>query len=149
MCSVKGERCIRSEEKPEYTDVLCKVNCPRDLSWKVGNFLDNCPLKKKIFYSFWGTGGNGISALAGATVLLTQNRNGKLNHFKSQPRGTWVAQSVERPTSAQVMISRSVSSSPAWGSVLTAQSLEPASDSVSPSLSAPPLFMLCLSLSQK
>ena len=30
-----------------------------------------------------------------------------------------------------------------------AQSLEPASDSVSPSLSAPPPFMLCLSLSQK
>ena len=56
-------------------------------------------------------------------------------------------QSVERLTSAQVVISQSVSSSPASGSVLTAQSLEPASDSVSPSLSAPPLLMLCLSLS--
>ena len=32
-------------------------------------------------------------------------------------------------------------------SVLTAQSLEPASDSVSPSLSAPPLLMLSLSFS--
>ena len=64
-------------------------------------------------------------------------------------RGAWVAQSVERPTSAQVMISQSVSSSPALGSVLMAQSLEPASHSVSPSLSAPPLLMLCLSLSQK
>ena len=53
-------------------------------------------------------------------------------------RGTWVAQSVKLPTLAQVVISRLVSSSPAWGSVLTAQSLEPASDSVSPSLSAPP-----------
>ena len=60
-----------------------------------------------------------------------------------------MAQSVERPTSAQVMISRSVSSSPASGSVLTAQRLEPASDSVSPSLSVPPLFMFCLSLSLK
>ena len=60
-----------------------------------------------------------------------------------------MAQSVKLPTSAQVMISRSVSSSPASGSVLTAQSLEPVSDSVSPSLSASPLFMLCLSLSQK
>ena len=30
-----------------------------------------------------------------------------------------------------------------------AQSLEPVCDSVSPSLSAPPPFMLCLSLSQK
>ena len=48
--------------------------------------------------------------------------------------GAWVAQSVKRLTSAQVMILRSVSSSPASGSVLTAQSLEPVSDSVSPSL---------------
>ena len=63
--------------------------------------------------------------------------------------GAWVAQSVGCPTLAQVMISQSVSSSPASGSVLTAQSLEPVSESVSPSLSAPPLFMLCLSLSQK
>uniref|UniRef100_A0A8C9M2M8 REST corepressor 1 n=1 Tax=Panthera tigris altaica TaxID=74533 RepID=A0A8C9M2M8_PANTA len=57
-------------------------------------------------------------------------------------RGAWVAQSVERPTSAQVTISRSVSSSPVSGSVLSAQSLEPVSDSVSPSLSDPPPFML-------
>ena len=35
---------------------------------------------------------------------------------------------------------------PSSGSVLTAQSLEPASDSVSCSLSASPLLMLCLSL---
>ena len=60
--------------------------------------------------------------------------------------GAWVAQSVKWPTSAQVMISRSVSSSPASGSGLMAQSPEPASDSVSPSLSAPPPFMLCLCL---
>ena len=52
-------------------------------------------------------------------------------------RGAWVAQSVGRPTTAQVMISRSVNSSPASGSVLAARSLEPASDSVSPSLSLP------------
>ena len=52
-------------------------------------------------------------------------------------RGAWVAQSVEHPTSAQVMISQLVSSSPASGSVMTAQSLEPASDSVSLSCSAP------------
>ena len=54
--------------------------------------------------------------------------------LKRSLRGAWVAQSVERLTSAQVMISRSVSSGPASGSVLTAQSLEPVSDSVSPSL---------------
>ena len=58
--------------------------------------------------------------------------------------GAWVAQSVERPTSAQVMISQSVSSSPASGSVLTAQSLEPALHSVSPSLSALPSHALSL-----
>ena len=62
-------------------------------------------------------------------------------------RGTGVAQLVKRLTSAQVMISQLVSSSLALGSVLTAQSLEPASDSVSPFLSVPPL--LTLSLSQK
>ena len=39
-----------------------------------------------------------------------------------------------------------VSSSPALASVLTSQTLEPASDSVSPS-SASPLLPLCLSLS--
>ena len=48
---------------------------------------------------------------------------------------TWVAQSVKHPTLAQVIILRSMNSSPASGSVLTAGSLEPASDSVSPSLS--------------
>ena len=60
-----------------------------------------------------------------------------------------MAQSVERLTSAQVMISWSLSLSPVSGSVLTAQSLEPVSDSALPSLSAPPLLMLCLSLSVK
>ena len=59
-------------------------------------------------------------------------------------RGTWVPQLVERLTSAQVMISQFVGLSPTSGSVLTAQNLQPASDSVSPSLSAPPLFTLSL-----
>ena len=59
--------------------------------------------------------------------------------------GAWMAQLVRRPTSAQVMISQFMSLSPALGSVLTAQSLEPASDSVSPSLCPSPLA-LCLSL---
>ena len=52
-----------------------------------------------------------------------------------EKRGTRVAQSVEGLTSAQVMSSWSVGSSPASGPVLTAQSPEPASDSVSPTLS--------------
>ena len=47
-------------------------------------------------------------------------------------QGRLGAQSVECPTSAQVMTSQFVGSSPASGSVLTARSLEPASDSVSP-----------------
>ena len=63
-------------------------------------------------------------------------------------RGAWVAQSVKRPTSAQIMISRFMSLSPTSGSVLTAQSLEPALDSVCPSLSAPPPLTLCLCLSK-
>ena len=61
--------------------------------------------------------------------------------------GAQVVQLVKCPTSAQVMISTLVGSSPAWGSVLTVQSWEPAWDSVSPSLSAPPPLPLCLSLS--
>ena len=57
-----------------------------------------------------------------------------------------MAQSVKRLASAQVMISGFVSLSPASGSVLTAQSLEPAWDSVPPSISALLLLMLSLSL---
>ena len=55
-----------------------------------------------------------------------------------------MAQSVERLTSAQVMISQFVGSSPVSGSELTAQSLVLASDSVSPSLSAPLPLVLSL-----
>ena len=56
-----------------------------------------------------------------------------------------MAQAVKHPTSAQVIISRFISSSPTSGSVLTAESLKPASDSVSPSLSAPTLLVLSVS----
>ena len=62
--------------------------------------------------------------------------------------GVWVAQSVERLTSAQVLISPFVSLSLASVSVLTAQSLEPASRSVSPFLSAPSPLTLSVSLSK-
>ena len=62
-------------------------------------------------------------------------------------RGAWVAQSVKHRTLAQVMILRSMSLSPASGSVLTAQGLEPASESVSPSLCPSPTHALSLSLS--
>ena len=62
-------------------------------------------------------------------------------------RSTWVAQSVKHPT--QVMISQFMGSSPMSGSVLTAQSLDPALNSMSPSLCTPPLLVLCLSRFQK
>ena len=68
--------------------------------------------------------------------------------LKRQNRGTQMAESVKFPTSAQGMILWSVSSSPESSSVPTAQSLEPAWDSVSPSISAPPLLTLCQSLSK-
>ena len=61
--------------------------------------------------------------------------------------GAWVAQSVARLALAQVMILQFVSSSPASDSVLTAQSLKAASDSVSPSLSLCPSPTHALSLS--
>ena len=58
-----------------------------------------------------------------------------------------MVQLVKHLTSAQVMISQLVGSSPTSGSVLAAPSLEPVSDSLSPSLSAPPLLVLSHSLS--
>ena len=51
--------------------------------------------------------------------------------------GAWVAQSVKRLTSAQVTISLFLSLSPESGSVLTARSLGPASDSASVFLPSP------------
>ena len=60
-----------------------------------------------------------------------------------------MAQQIKHPNSVQVMISGLLGSCPALGSVLTAQSLEPVSDSMSPSLSAHPPLVLCLPLSQK
>ena len=44
--------------------------------------------------------------------------------IKTQWRGAWVAQSVKRPSSAQVMILWFTNSSSGSGSILTAQSLE-------------------------
>ena len=67
-------------------------------------------------------------------------------------RGTCVAQSGKHLTLAQVMISQFMSSSPTLGCVPTAQSLELALDSMSPSLSLPlPCLCsvsLCLSKNQ-
>ena len=95
---------------------------------------------------------SGKTAASGASVCLSPQPCGHWVTLILEAEiegGAWVAQRVERPTSARVAISRFMSSSPASGSVLTARSLEPASDSVSPSLSAPPLLVLCLCLSFK
>ena len=51
--------------------------------------------------------------------------------------GAWMAQSGKHSTLAQVMILQLVSWSPTLGSELTAQGLDPASDSVSLSFFAP------------
>ena len=75
----------------------------------------------------------------GEATKLGQHWNYK--NFRNK-WGTWVAQLVKHPTSARVMISRFVSSSSASGSVLTARSLEPASDSVSLSLCPSPAHAL-------
>ena len=122
-----------------------------------------------LTFNLWGEVGKGMNVLNSSIdkVLVVGYSTSKTIQFLNQINckagegwekllikrgnhwGTWVAQSVECPTSAQVTILRSVSSSPASGSGLMARSLEPASNSVSPSLSAPPPFMLYLSLSQK
>ena len=56
-----------------------------------------------------------------------------------------MTQLAKHPTSAQLMISLFMGSSLTSGSEQTAQSLEPASDSLSPSLSTLPPIVLCLS----
>ena len=83
-------------------------------------------------------------------LCLLQREIEQLSHvfLNVSFRGAWVAQSVGRLTSAQVMISQLVSLSPTSGSMLTARSLELASDSVSPSLCPSPAHILCLSLSK-
>ena len=58
-----------------------------------------------------------------------------------------MARLIKHLTSAQIIVLQSMSSSHTSGSVLTAQSLEPASDSVSLSVSAPFTLELCLPLS--
>ena len=81
----------------------------------------------------------GISTLVVVTLVFKQH---------SFWGGAWVTQSVGHLTLAQVMISWFTSLSPASGSVLTPQSLEPASESVSLPLFLP-IPVRALSLSEK
>ena len=74
-----------------------------------------------------------------------KQKNWVITEFKQRKfRGCLGGSVGKRPTSAQVMISHSMSLSPTSGFVLTAQSLETALDSVFSSLSAslPPSFSL-------
>ena len=82
---------------------------------------------------FWGEPEPGCTAMGSALVAV---------YKPFYCWSAWVAQSVKHLTSAQVMISWSLSS----GSLQTAQTLEPALDPVSPSLSASSPLKLCLSL---
>ena len=94
--------------------------------------------------SFWGEK-TVLELGSGGCEFLKCHR---IVYFKIVKTGSaWVAQSVRHLTSAQVMISQFMGWRPVLGSVLTAQSLEPASDSVSPSFSAPPVLTLCVSFS--
>ena len=92
-----------------------------------------------------------LSLSAPPPLVISFSLTHKINQLRKNESksGTWVAQLVMCLTSAQVMISRFVGSSPASGSVLIAQSLEPASDSVSLSLCPSPAYVLSLSLSVK
>ena len=78
-----------------------------------------------------------------ATLCVSRAQNVCLE--RTDFRGAWVAQSVKRPTSAQAVILQFVSLSPVSSPVLTAQSLEAASDSVSVSLPHPSLLYVSLS----
>ena len=79
--------------------------------------------------------------------LLSLSLSLSLSLIKKK-RGGHLGGSVKHLPSAQVMILQFVSLGPASDSVLTAQNLEPALDSVSPSLSAPSPLVLSLSLFQ-
>ena len=57
-------------------------------------------------------------SLSASPLLVCTLSLSKINIKKIIIRGTWVAQSVKCPTSAQVMISHSVSSSPMSGSLI-------------------------------
>ena len=63
--------------------------------------------------------------------------------------GASVAQVVKCPTSAQITISWLVGSSPEFFIGLSAVSLELTPDTLSPSLSTPPLLAFSLSLSKE
>ena len=79
------------------------------------------PSGKILWVSCYITSSKPLVSRLGKTVRPISE--GCLEAEQDARGGTWGAQSVGRPTSAQVTISRFVGSSPASGSVLTAHSL--------------------------
>ena len=80
------------------------------------------------------------------TVTISVTLLGHFFYLKLTVRGAWVTQARKPLTSAQVMISGLVSSSPGLASVPTAQSLEPG---LPLSLTVPRLCARTLSLKYK
>ena len=90
------------------------------------------------------------SGLLKLTIRIWYSWNGKLDKSDRLLSGCLGGSVVKHQTLAQAITSQLVSSSPVSGSVLPAQSLEPAWDSVSPSLSLSlPHCALLLSLKNK
>ena len=120
-------------------------------TWRIIRYSIPCP-STFFFIYFWDRERQSMNGGGAEREGDTESETGSRLHFHTLKKtfgDTWVAQSVKRPTSAQVMISQFLSLSPTLGSVLPAQSPEPPSDSVSPSLSAPPPLVLCLCLKNK
>ena len=138
------ENSIKEEIMIENRNKIIKISFPPNWPIDLSNFPTSKKKKTKkttqlFFFSFFC--GSDSNILQGLTTTKTLP--------KKKNRGTWVDQSVKHLTSAQVMISRSMSLSPVLGSVLTAQSLEPASNFVSPSFSAPSPLTLSISKMNK
>ena len=116
------------------------------------NNLENLCCKETSIFFFLFVDGESFSKSVKQSRIIHQAFSSFLYNSGTQASecpysigGAWVAQSVEHPTMAQVMIS-ACGFQPVLGSVLTAQSLESALDSVFPSVR--PLLSLCLCLSK-
>ena len=101
----------------------------------------------KIRFCQWETLAGGLKSGEGNRIHLLPPNWVCISQEVREDRGAWVARSVTCPTSAQVMISRFPSSSPASALVLTAQPSLLWILCLPLSLSVPPLLTLCLSLS--
>ena len=109
---------------------LRTVVCNPHYSWKSSvEMLDNINAwaVPQMNYSNGSRGGAQAPICAKGSPGDPNTQPGLRSHWS---RGAWVAQSVERPTSSQVAVSRCVSSSPLVG--LSVVRTEPASDPLSP-----------------